>query len=412
MGIFMKVLVIIGDCITTNTSANLCHISYLQGLVKCGHQVTLISSEGSYKKDQSIVIPRGINKVFFPGMSLYEKLSINKKIHSHNNSSQNGFLVKENVKNRMSLKTKMLKRLKRLVLASYGVHGTYSTFVRKAKRYSSSVQYDYVISISTPVTSHVLAHQLLKNRRIKAKHWIQIWEDPWFGDAYGFNNKKSIFKEEKRILSLAEKVCYVSPLTLMYQKRRFPESAEKMYWEPVPSYYDTKNSNTDLGHDRYGYFGNYFSAARNLLPFYMAARKTGIKLNICGDSDIALEGTTTINIFPRMELEELKEIEEKTGVLVFLCNKKGGQIPGKIYQYSATNKTILFILDGSQDEKRVIKTYFRRFNRYVFCDNNEASIISAIKRIMSGDMTDVDNGSIKDFSPETIISNILEDGRR
>ena len=37
----MKILVINGDCITTNSSANLCHLAYIKGLVDSGYEVTL-----------------------------------------------------------------------------------------------------------------------------------------------------------------------------------------------------------------------------------------------------------------------------------------------------------------------------------------------------------------------------------
>ena len=64
-----------------------------------------------------------------------------------------------------------------------------------------------------------------------------------------------------------------------------------------------------------------------------------------------------------------------------MCNLKGGQIPGKIYQYSATNKKILFILDGSESEISVLENYFKKFNRYIFCKNNVVDIEFAIKEI-------------------------------
>ena len=42
----MGILVINGDCIQTNTSANLCHLAYIRGLVDSGHNVTLLSADG------------------------------------------------------------------------------------------------------------------------------------------------------------------------------------------------------------------------------------------------------------------------------------------------------------------------------------------------------------------------------
>lgn len=149
------------------------------------------------------------------------------------------------------------------------------------------------------------------------------------------------------------------------------------------------------------------SFSRNIIPFYKSANKMNIKLNVFGNSDLSLLSNDKITIKPRVNLEELEYAENMTDVLVFLSNLSGGQIPGKIYQYSATNKIILFILDGSEEEKRVLKKYFCRFNRYVFCDNNEVSIQNAIKNIIDKNIN-VKNDCIESFSPQNTIRNILE----
>ena len=269
-----------------------------------------------------------------------------------------------------------------------------------------------MLSISTPTASHLLAYRLLKSGHVAAKHWIQIWEDPWASDAYGFNGKDKVFREEKRLLALAEKVCYVSPLTLRNQQRLFPESAEKMFWQPLPYYYkDTAVEQPRFDRNVYGYFGAYYPAARDLQPFYEAAKKTGVEVNICGDPANLFEATAQIHIHPRLPLNELKPIEDSTNVLIFLCNRKGGQIPGKIYQYSATDKTILFIMDGTEEEQRVLREYFGQFNRYVFCQNRVSDIAEAIRRIESGELGDVRNVPLDDFDPVRTVTNILEAGR-
>lgn len=403
----MKILVINGDCIQTNTSANLCHIAYLNGLVDAGHDVTLLSADGKdYLLDDSIVIPTGIKQYTYYGVSLYEKMSLKK------NKVQDGtvdiFASKSQKNTKVALKNRLVSRAKKTFLASYGVHGIYARFVRVAKKFKSNEDFDYVISISTPVTSHLLAYKLLKSKHIKAKQWIQIWEDPWFTDAYGFNGKDKIYKEEQRLLSFAEKVCYVSPLTLENQKKIFPEYADKMYWQPLPYYYKNEPSSDIVQYkNTYGYFGYYFPASRDLAPFYRVAKNCGIEVNICGSPSNLFVPTENIHIHPRLPLEKLRPIEDKTNILIFLCNRKGGQIPGKIYQYSATNKTILFILDGTDEEKEVLKAYFEKFNRYVFCENTVEDITRAIKDIESGNIGEVINEPVEDFCPTETIKKIL-----
>lgn len=403
----MRILVINGDCIQTNTSANLCHIAYLNGLVDAGHDVTLISADGrDYLLDESIVIPDSIKQYTYYGVSLYEKMSMKK------NSVQEGsidiFSVKPQDAVNPSLKSKLISKAKKIFLSLYGIHGIYAKFVKVAQKFRSDEEYDFLISISTPVTSHLLARNLLKAKHIKAKQWIQIWEDPWYSDVYGFNGKNKIYREEKRLLSFAEKVCYVSPLTLRNQKKIYPESAHKMYWQPLPYYYKNQEQERyESNNNRYGYFGDYAPVSRDLEPFYVAAKNCGIEVNICGRPSNLFEPTENIHIYPRLALDKLKPIEDKTNVLIFLCNRKGGQIPGKIYQYSATNKTILFILDGTDEEKKVLKNYFEKFNRYVFCENTVEDITRAIKDIQSGNIGKVVNEPVEDFCPTETIKKIL-----
>lgn len=402
----MKILVINGDCVQTNSSANLCHLAYIRGLVSAGHEVTLLSADGrDYKLDESMTIPSEVKSYTYYAVSFYEKLSLRR-----NNASASTAPMSDNsnTKTKPSLKSKIINSAKSLVLSCYGVHGIYAKFVKKAQRFYSDEEYDVVISVSTPVTSHLLTHKLLKSKHIKAKKWIQIWEDPWYSDAYDFNGKQKIFKEERRILSFAERVCYVSPLTLKNQQKLYPESAHKMYWQPLPYYYKQESEKTDLTDKRYGYFGAYYSVSRDLEPFYKAALECGIDTTICGDPSNLFKATDNIKIHSRLSLAELKPIEDSTNVLIFLCNRKGGQIPGKIYQYSATDKIILFILDGTEEEKKVLREFFEPFNRYIFCENTVEDISRAVRLIENNDFGEIKNVPIEEFNPNNTIKKILE----
>lgn len=414
----MKILVINGDFIQANTSANLCHLAYIRGLVNAGHEVTLLSADGKgYEKDPSMQIPPGVKQYSYDGLSLYEMASrlrkrLNKKPGAEVPAGIPGGSSPTQGKNNQKKGTgiRIAGAVKAGIRKYYGVHGSYLKFVKKAQKFRSVVFYDCILSISTPVTSHLLAYNLLRKKHIRGRKWIQIWEDPWYSDVYGFNNRQEIYDEEKRLLSFAERICYVSPLTLSNQQKLFPESAHKMYWQPLPSYYGENSADPVMyteGTNVYGYFGDYAPAARNLRPFYEAACAEGVSVNICGNPSDLFQETDSVHIHPRMPLYELKKIEDKTNVLIFLCNRKGGQIPGKIYQYSATNKAILFILDGTEEEQRILREYFERFNRYIFCQNTVSSISEAICRIEAGDFGSVRNAPVDFFTPDRIIEKIL-----
>lgn len=407
----MKIIVVNGDCIQTNTSANLCHIAYLKGLVDLGHDITLLSADSKgYSIDSSIKIPPSIKHFTYNGISLYERMAIKKHSMDTTLDTDKNNINQSNNNHVNAFKNKILNCLKKTVLNLYGIHGIYIKFVKVAQKFKSTDEYDFVISISTPVTSHLLTHNLLNANHIRARHWIQIWEDPWYNDAYEINRKEKIKEEEERLLSVAEKVCYVSPLTMNKQRELFPESARKMYWQPLPYYYKSQGKvegKTKIKNNLYGYFGDYVPVSRNLEPFYKAAKKLRIPVNICGNPRNLFVSTDKIIIHPRLSLDELRPIEDSTNVLVFLCNRKGGQIPGKIYQYSATEKMILFILDGTEEEKRVLREYFEKFNRYFFCENTVEDISRAIKDIESGNFGNVVNEPVESFSPKETVRKIL-----
>ena len=171
----MKVLVINGDCVQINSSANLCHLSYIRGMIDSGMDVTLLSAGGKgYETDSLMQIPQQVTQHTFNGISLYQKLSsMKKQVASRPPSTcDSNAICSENVAH------STIRKIKSHILSLYGVHGIYATFVKHAKRFESTDVFDYVLSLSTPPSSHLLAYKLLISKQIIASHWIQIWEDP------------------------------------------------------------------------------------------------------------------------------------------------------------------------------------------------------------------------------------------
>ncbi|MFD1393161.1 hypothetical protein ACFQ3L_06195 [Lacticaseibacillus jixianensis] len=391
----MKILFVVGSCLQVNSSANLCHIAYINGAVQLGHEVDVLSmsNKGSIV-DNSIKLPEVRN--WFN----YDPPSVNSNPITINAGAK---------KTASSKKISLVTLMKRTVLRFYGIYGrTASIWMRRASRFYNSESYDEIISLATPYFSHHLAQELLRKGNVHAEKWIQIWEDPWLGDLYSQSNESRQFKEEEKLLSGPDRIIYSSPLTLKYQKRAFPRFASKMEWHTLPYYYKEKDSVNDIpSQEIYGYFGDYYSFSRNLKPFMNALEASGESGNIIGNSDLALTSTDLIHVRPRISLAELSKVEDGTTVLVFLCNLHGGQIPGKIYQYSSTNKRILFILDGTAEEKKVLYKFFSKFNRYIFCDNNSDSILNAIHAIKNSEYNGISNKEVAAFSPANTMEDIL-----
>lgn len=403
----MNILIVSGCCLYQNTSANLCHRAYIEGFVKLGHAVDLLTfSEKDIIVDKSIVLPSIRNHYKYDGVSLYEKLAAKQsKTRGGQPSTSNG-----NTEAKIGLKAKLISKTKGFVRSLYGIYNPTINWYYKAKKFRSSENYDLVVSLSYPQVSHLLAKELIETKKVFTKRWIQVWEDPWTIDLNNSDSYEKCKSAEGKLLNSADEVVYVTPITLRRQQELFPDNRNKMKWYPVPSYYIGSNTQSSgMEENYYGYFGDYSPNIRNLKPFYSVAVKKNLNVDICGSPSDLFSSQNNVNIFPRLPLEELKEYEDRANIVICLFNLGGGQIPGKIYQLAATNKTILAILDGPEDEQKVIRDYFEKFNRFVFCQNNEQSISQAIDKIETGDLDDISNEPIDAFSVEKVAKMLLGD---
>lgn len=241
-------------------------------------------------------------------------------------------------------------------------------------------KYDCVISVSDPKTSHILLEVLLK-QGLSSKKIVEYWGDPLYGDI----TFKSIYPDsyirtlEERMLGLADSVVYTSPFTVEQERKLFPQFSSKMRFVPTASVERIFQRETGDSSFTVGYYGAYHSEVRNLKPLYNTFYKKtcrDAKLNIIGDSNLKFTPTENIVVLPR---GNIAQYEANSDVLVCVLNKKGTQIPGKLYYNASTNKAVLVILDGEEIQK--MKQFLMSFKRFYFCENTEEDIANAIDLI-------------------------------
>lgn len=359
----MRILLITMSPIDGLNSSTLRTIALANGLVKLGCEVEYLTTPLSgchvINKTNSVMDP--INIIKTTHNKIYESLTSKTQ--------------------RRSLLKPIFIKLIRFVFHKTSIYdNTYKIAKDITIDILDNKKYDIIISSSDPKTSHIAAKRLI-DQGLEYNKWIQYWGDPLANDI----TNKTIYPKwvlrifESNLLRIADKIIYVSPFTYKQQVKDFPKIANKMMWIPVP-YIEAKNYDKTLNKTfTIGYFGAYKSKVRNILPLYKACKKMDnvIHLDIVGDSDITLECTENINIYPRGNVDEL---EKNTDLLVCMLNSSGTQIPGKIYHYSATNKPILVLLDGDNIEE--MKKYLDSYNRYILCNNNEEEIMNNINRII------------------------------
>ena len=408
----MKVLYVVASCLRRNTSANMSHNGYVQGLLENGCDVDILMAKDSWgAKDSAMPTWEKAHYYSYDAISLRDRIRLKMRGKPTTEISKN-----DGNENRLENKQPLFCRLKAVcrkfaksafykLFPSDPLYPLEKTWLKKATKFHCSEEYDLVISNSSPAASHKLVGMLIQKKRIFCKRWIQIWEDPWFSDLYG-GNSEAVRREEHELLKQADEIYYVSPLTLKYQQEYYNDCADKMKHIPLPYLDFSANHDEPISEWSFGYFGDYYSHTRNLKPFYEALAATENAGYIYGDSDLSLKSTDRIRVSGRVTLDVLDKVQAKTRVLVHLSNLRGGQIPGKIYHYSATNKPILFIIDGTAEERTLLRQYFSQFDRFYFCENNKEAIVNAIKNICTDN---VSYGALPDFSPKNIVDRIIED---
>lgn len=383
----MKILFVTLRPLESNSSVTISNFGLIKGFLEMNYQVDILMPYWNKERDLNYYyneIAKKINIVRIKGKTSFEKL----------NTVQNSHL-----------KSKLINVLKK-VYYKISIFDHTKFFINYADINTLNyTKYDIVISTSDPKTSHLFVSKL-KEQGLKYKVWIQHWGDPLSLDI----TRKSIFPKsyikriEEKILDDADKIIYVSPITWIEQKKLFPKQSNKIHFVPLPYYKTVEHNKIKNNRFTIGYFGDYNSKIRNIIPLYeYVSDNKDLNLIVAGNSDLKLQSKENIKIYPRLKQDELGKLESECDLLICICNKSGTQIPGKIYYYAATNKPILIILDG--EYKSEIRKFLSVYKRFHFCDNNMNSIGEKILEL-SNVLTN--EKPCLDFSPKKIAKKIIE----
>ena len=212
--------------------------------------------------------------------------------------------------------------------------------------------------------------------------------------------------KEKQLLRYAHRIVYTNPFTLDAQIREYPAYSSKMMYINQASDVQEKRAQISECNKRYiGYFGDYGLHFRNIHPLYRYCIKNNINLCIAGRSADNLVETETVKIKGRLSQKDVSRMEDEASILISICNKRGTQIPGKVFYQAGYQKQMIIILDGEFKEK--MRAYFDSFDRYILCENNEESISKAIdkafKEIKTGKRYRLDKRLTEKYGAEKIL---------
>ncbi len=360
-----KILFVVSRPLEINTSASVRNKAMVEGLIANGFAVDLLTTTPDEKHaayDKSLSA-EGAHSIRVP-MNQTQKVT------------------------GLSRNNKLLSTLKSIAYKWMSKHEVYD-HLKFIANYTDYVDldnnhYDYIISSSDPKSSHLFVKTLLERKAEKFHgKWIQIWGDPFLTDITRTNtNKHKIKVEEQRLLEAVDYVFYVSKMTLEQQKKIYPTCAHKMRYTPIPYIKEKITANRSMEKTEkieLAYCGDYDISIRNLKPLYDAVNQIdNAHLTVCGGSNAPLQSTEKVRVKGRVAYEEVCKVEDSADILVFVANRAGTQIPGKIYQYAGTNKPVLFVLDG---DKEALKESFEAYDRFVFVENDAACITKGVREI-------------------------------
>lgn len=367
-GYKMKFLLVSMTPLVYNNSATLRTCGYISGLYKEGHTVDVLTpsyneSDFGYDETNNDFIRKYVNEYYtFERGSIYSTLGTKKETNKN--------WIKQ-----------LMKKIVRKVYSFAKIYDSQKVLVSKVITVDIKIDnYDRIISVSDPKSSHLLVIELFKKRKMDVQvEWIQCWGDPWYLDITGPSGliKKTFIKhEEQRVLSKASTIIYTSPFTLLTQQILYPEYANLMICvnQSCKEYANEKKEETVKY--EVGYFGAYNSHVRDIMPLYECCNENNITLCIAGNSDITLESTQWCDVKGKISFKDAENEEMKCDILVCVCNLQGTQIPGKIYYCAGYDKNIIIAVDGECAEDLI--DYFKTFNRYIICKNSKEDILKAI----------------------------------
>ena len=386
----MRVLVVLAQPIEDDTSSMLTARSIINEWAK--HNQVFVFAP--YPDSRSI---------YFNGNAfIYQSISLIHygKLNKSNSSEDLHRSVKRNIFLRL-----LYKAYKSIDLFGYSI--TYKKYITFIKKTVQTMHFDVLATFSDPKTAHIIGSKVKKTK--KHLFYIQHWGDPLTIDITDKTIVPTFLKKhiEKKLLKNADRIQYVSPITLAKQKELFPKLASKMVFLPTNGEIIKYKKRIDYKNLSIAYCGSYMSSVRNIIPLYEAVgslKDVGINLLIIGNGDVALEEKSNIKILGRVNSEELIGIVKDVDVFVSIMNNRGSQIPRKLYSDGLSDKGALVLVDGEYGEQ--IQSFFSQYNRYVFANNKKEEIVRCLLQIVQEECIPCE--PLTDFATEEIAKQLIE----
>ena len=267
----------------------------------------------------------------------------------------------------------LLKKLYRFLVKSWqwpdDSRFWWSRSVQPARKLLAENEYDAVISVSLPFSSHGLAMQLIRNH--KKLPWIVDIGDPFSLQPLHPVNNQLLFRGRNRraeaaIFRQASRIVLTNLGCRNLYQKAFPDIPSDRFTVigplsalEVAASKPTHNEQLCLGH-----FGRFAAGIRDPDPFIPILRvfcQAGAQFQFYGDTsgllDKQLKKATdlqgSIHTYPLVAYSNLPERIQEQDALLLFGNKTDFQLPSKIADYIKSGLPILYIAQlGTEDPVR------------------------------------------------------------
>ena len=116
------------------------------------------------------------------------------------------------------------------------------------------------------------------------------------------------------------------------------------------------------------------------MPVVSAVQHLNLELHLYGrgDYDATESWGEGVKIFERRPLSGIYEVIPKYSIMLIVLNRKGDQVPGKLFDFAAATFPVLVLYQEETDLDLLPNP-----SHYVYCLNAEDAISAAIHEIQS-----------------------------
>lgn len=254
---------------------------------------------------------------------------------------------------------------------------------------------DLIYSISSPYSAHLLSRYLSRKTGIP---YIMCYGDPWIYEPKRKRGPLRYAIEKKIEGDLIRNASGISLIT-EWNKREYkklysiPDEKINTYligYEKADVHITSRQENKGVFKMLYG--GSLDPIHRNVEPFLRAMKNVnGVHVEIrnndyprLGDMVKELKLEDKVDVKPLVPSSEFEALQYRFDALILFGNKTPYQIPGKVFTYISTGKTVVYIKNNDFEDDGT-EEVLKRYGNVIIVKNEKNEIAKSINDYVSED---------------------------